>query len=284
MVNTDSYYEIGSGHTFCQDYVDNGVVEINGAKFYYSICCDGCSGSKDSDVGARLIAKSFPRALRYALTDAEGREQYLAEYIKVCLKNRIMNFIEQMECPLWVFDATIAAIVYDEEKDKLYSFGWGDGKFLYKHKDGTADLVSIDYTSNAPYYLTYELSGFRAASYEESFGTDFATISRHIVSGDTVLHNKILDQNKARFYYEVTSNASQTLVSASVFTDGIDTYHKKDDVDLTMPRSNLFNQLTQYKGTHGEFVKRRMMKVKQFCQKEGWQHFDDVGVGTISLL
>lgn len=53
-MNSDSLFVIGSDHDICQDYVAH---HNNGVKSYI-VLADGCSGSKDSDVGARVLVKS----------------------------------------------------------------------------------------------------------------------------------------------------------------------------------------------------------------------------------
>jgi hypothetical protein len=284
MINTDSYYEIGAGHTFCQDYADNGVVVIGERKFHYAVVCDGCSASKDSDFGARWLAKYFPRALRIVL-EINGVDTRLTPgLLRATLLASIGNVTPHVPLPAEAFDATVVAIVYDEKADLLYSFAWGDGKIYYKLKtDDSGTLTDISFKSNAPYYLNYSASPERELLYEDRFGKDYADVTPHIVTPQNVIVIQERIKLRQKFFCEVVDNASSFISYASVFTDGVDTYHRKDDVNTVMARNNVFNQLTQYKNVHGEFVKRRMQMVKKFCQKEGWQHFDDISVATINI-
>lgn len=281
MINSDSYYEIGAGHTFCQDYAMSGKFVQNNNQYHYAIVCDGCSGSTDSDIGARWLAKNFAKAVQFAI--AEGTNLPLHERIQAYFLANMNSAIKEMAVNMEAFDATVVAILYDEVDDALHSFVWGDGKVFYKYKTEHGYLTDIGYLSNAPYYLTYRNHADRDARYEATFGNLYADIAGYVVKDDALIHLPEAFRSKQKFHYEKYSKASETLAFASVFTDGIDTYHRKDDVDILLPKANLYNQLTQYKNIHGEFVKRRMQKVKQFCQKEGWQHFDDISVATITF-
>ncbi len=283
MINTDSYYEIGAGHTFCQDYADSGtfVNEERTNLFHYAIVCDGCSGSKDSDIGARWFAKNFPVIARKAV----GLPGVIQDNVKRLYLEALPKGMAEMNSPLTAFDATIVAILFDQKFDILHTFVWGDGKVFLKlkTKDELAALTDISYLKNAPYYLSYQADIEKDIRYEGMFGTAYADIFSYLVKPDSLVRVVDNDKFQQKSFYDKFPDASKNLSFASVFTDGIDTYHKIGDVETMMPRANVFNQLTQYKNLHGEFVKRRMQNVKKFCDKEGWQHFDDVSVATIAF-
>ncbi len=281
MINSDSYYEIGAGHIFCEDYATSGQIIHNNSTYHYAVVSDGCSSSKDSDIGSRWLARNFPKAVKLALT--HPKEEFQSR-VQEFLVSSLQQGMEQFSAPLNTFDATLVAIVYDRLNDELHSFAWGDGKIFYKYRnDETGYLTDIGYVSNAPYYLTYRQDIEREMRYEAYFGKLYADILGYVVKPDGVVFLPETAKSFQRFHYEKFPAVSSTLSFASVFTDGIDTFHMKGDVDIQMAKHNIYNQLTQYKNFHGEFVKRRMQKVKSFCQKEGWQHFDDIAVATISF-
>lgn len=282
MINSDCYYEIGAGHTYCQDYADSGKFLVDGREYHYAVVCDGCSASKDSDFGARFLAKTFPLVAKLAISS--GQED-------ISLRQDMENlFLHKMSQGMNVsldpsaFDATVVAILFDVTADTLYSFIWGDGKIYGKFKNGEHGyLTDVTYVKNAPYYLSYKSDAKRDVLYESHFGTLYADILSYVVKPDGLVRVQENDKFHQKYFFEKMTKVSSVLSFASVFTDGIDTYHKKDDVNIILPRHNIFNQLTQYKNFHGKFVERRMQKVRQFCQKEGWQHFDDISVATIVL-
>ena len=51
-INVDHYMTIGSSHQVCEDYIISGT-----EPFPYIILSDGCSSSKDTDIGARILAQ-----------------------------------------------------------------------------------------------------------------------------------------------------------------------------------------------------------------------------------
>jgi len=284
MINTDSYYEIGAGHVFNQDYADSGFFTTpeNGKKYYYAVVSDGCSGSKDSDIGARWMAKNFPIVARAALMGEtsvslrENIEHVLVEKMKS--EERLWSIAGE------AYDATLVAVIYDETLDVLHSFAWGDGHILLVAKEGVSFLTSIKYRSNAPYYLSYRVSVDREMRYEEFFGNNYADVTYNLLTDENIVRVVEKDEFKKKFVYDEVPGASKLIKHALVMTDGVETYHRKFDVDTTMSMRNVFSQFSQYKNTHGEFVKRRMQKVKSFAEKEEWQHFDDISVATISLV
>ena len=58
MLQIDSYFTNGKVNKVCQDYVIHGETPVP-----YVILCDGCSSSKFTDVGARILAHSAKEAL-----------------------------------------------------------------------------------------------------------------------------------------------------------------------------------------------------------------------------
>ena len=279
-MNADSYYEQGAGHIFNQDYAAHGTFLADDRNYWYAVVSDGCSSSPDSDIGARFLAKSFPEAARIALTGETSvslRENI--EHILVEKMGQGMGFPLRPSA----YDATLVALVYDEFRDVLHSFAWGDGKILYIHRAEHNVLVDIDYESNAPFYLSYRQDVGREILYEETFGMEYARVTKSFIESDRLEEYVEGRMFKQKFIHFTTPEARKYVKFASVFTDGVGTFHKKDNASESIPLHNVYNQLTQYKNTHGEFVKRRMQKVKQFATKEGWQHFDDIGVATISF-
>lgn len=280
MINADSYYEIGSGHTFNQDYADSGFFDAGGSRYYYAVVADGCSGSKDSDIGARILAKTFAIAAKAAFSGVSSFS--VQENIQNALIERIELGIEGVSSE--AFDATVVGIVYDQKNDTLHQFMWGDGHIMLARAGSPSQVTSVKYDSNAPFYLSYKTDVGREILYEQHFGEAYGTLSRLLVVEDKHVVDVIeAKQYKVRNFYEVIPKASTIMDFAMVMTDGVDTYHHKTDVNKPAPMHNIFNQYALYKNTHGEFVKRRMLKVKQFVEKEGWQHFDDISVATISI-
>lgn len=285
MPNTDSYYGIGAGHVFCQDYTTHGNLTIGGKEYFYAVVSDGCSGSVDSDIGARVLAKAFPSAIRYAL--AVGEDDKIVSRIKerlyLAMDAALFNVKEE------AFHATLLATFYDVAADTLHTFGWGDGVIIYRSKpspdipSSTGYVTEISYASNAPFYLAYQKDPVAVQNYERQFGDKYAMVAPHILTSDKFI--RIVQDTKLgeKSYYEVFKDASKVIAGIVLCSDGVTTFRKCENANQLMPASQVYNELINYKSLNGEFVKRRLTTFKKFCQKEGWQHFDDISVAAINL-
>jgi len=283
MIKTDSYYEIGAGHIFCQDYAKSGSFIVDDKRYHYAIVADGCSNSMDTDVGARVLTYHFINAARFLIRNGQ------IDSLKVELGLAILDGTfslpwNRMFPDETLLDSTIVALLYDELNDNLYSFCWGDGSLYFKYKSNDGYLTKISFDSNAPFYLSYLRNAERRQEYERVFGTKFGTRAGYIVTPTHLTEVPETVESGVKFHYEKYSDASKNLAFASVFSDGIDTFHKKDNSNMTMANHVLFGELGGYKNFHGEFVKRRMIAFKRQCAKDGWQHFDDISVATINFI
>lgn len=268
-MNIDSYYEIGAGHIYCQDY----AYTAESKSFLTAIVCDGCSGSRDSDIGARFWAHRFLEIIEDAPSIKTGFQEYVV---------KALTDHKNLKHSLESYDATLVAVVYDKFEDTAYSFIFGDGKLIYRGKESHF-LVEVIFKNNAPYYLTYHGSVERAAMYEQSFGHDFGEVWSSSISAFGQVNYPEASKKQVKFYTETYPNFSKSgWKSISVATDGIDTFHRRDDANVIMPKHEVINQLLAYKNTNGKFVERRMLAIKKYCEKNGWHHFDDIAIATIS--
>src|SRR6478609_9515831 len=110
MTNSDSYFEIGAGHTTCEDYAFHGSFRVDTKPFYFAVVSDGCSASKDSDFGSRFLARNFPEAAKLAI-ESLGANYAVDEKVIV---NTVRHFLfEKMKLGMNVpldkpaFDATL---------------------------------------------------------------------------------------------------------------------------------------------------------------------------------
>ena len=266
-MNANSYYEIGAGHVHNQDYAGSGSFFRDGKRYFWTAVSDGCSGSEDSDFGSRFLVKTFPTVANLSI---DGDPQLLAERIQEMLVGKIKQGMN-LDLPKTAFDATLVAALYDEAADTLYTFIWGDGKVFYKHRgqENAGTLVQMEFKSNAPFYLSYLTNIEKELRYEEIFGTAFGELTTHIVKPDGLVHLPEADKTRQCSHFQIWPKISESnIASVSVFTDGIGTYHRKEDSNIMMPIQHVLAQLTSYKNLHGEFVLRRMQMVKRYCEKK----------------
>jgi hypothetical protein len=258
-ITHDSYYTIGSTHQYCQDYADSGAYN----EFVYACISDGCSSSKDSDIGARWLCKSFPLD-QIISKEGQKTEDELVQSIRCAYPSGI--FGQQS------LDATLLGLVYDKTSDQLRIYAWGDGQIHLKYKDGRAINYSISYKSNAPYYLSYRLSD-KTAQYEKEFGLDYAVvkeIDREVETSFFACKN----------FFKVVENASKTLDFAAVMSDGIESFM----FPLSLNKQLVQNEFLNFKSLNGEFVKRRFQGFKRFCARESVSYHDDLSLAAISFV
>lgn len=270
-METDSYYEIGSSHIYCQDYARTGTIKIGNSDCSYIVVSDGCSSSKDSDLGARFWAQKFPEIAQY-LAIYEDIDAPIEKIFLDHLKAISSSPLDQS------FDATIVGALYDPQTDIFYSVIVGDGKIIYHAKDFNY-VESLSFKSNAPYYPTYHLDEMRAKGYDQTFGTEYGELVGKLYNGET---NKVGFQvGERRFSVSKLTNFSELVYTGvSVTTDGLDSFYKKEDKSV-IPFEQVLKEVSGFKMLQGKFVERRMLGFKKFCRQNGIEHYDDIAVATM---
>jgi hypothetical protein len=66
-----------------------------------------------------------------------------------------------------------------------------------------------------------------------------------------------------------------------VMTDGAESFQRRDGTFLLL--ETVLKELFAVKCFQGEFMTRRYVGFQRWCQKEGWQHTDDLAVAAIYL-
>ena len=121
LVATDCVYAMGYGHRVCQDYARSGPG--------YVIVSDGCSGAKDSDVGARLLVLAAERAI-HCFKEPDDAESFVAQAVGMAAASvRAMSLKE--DC----LDATL--MILKVVKDAVWAIIYGDGFLVYRLRGET---------------------------------------------------------------------------------------------------------------------------------------------------
>jgi hypothetical protein len=294
-MNADSYFEIGYSHKVCEDYALAGVQD----NLAYAIVSDGCSSSKDADVGARLLAHISRDALLYLyhrklLYDPHFlSDSFRATFEEIIIK-KCLEVKETLRFPCDTFDATllVAASIGDHFKKKIL-FSWGDGYFILKRPSGAIDTISLNYESNAPYYLSYELSQDKHNSYADEYGTMplNKSIGRIETDGTViVVDSEVISPVMQKSYLSIMGGGVDvTQIIAS--SDGIGTY--EDDPRVQPPTGTerqkypahaIIPDLVSYKNPVGEFVTRRMNRLRKEHMDAHIIHQDDVSCAAINFV
>jgi hypothetical protein len=308
-MNTDSYFEIGSTHIICEDYTLTGTADGDLA---YAILCDGCSSSNHTDLGARLLAHIAKDALLYLnrrklLHIANQDLSIFLMDIQDLFKELILKKVSEVKSSLClnsdVFDATLLVSIAIGPIHRCL-MSWGDGYIIVKRKPrpgGTTyglEIINTEYTSGAPYYLSYALSHDRKEAYKTSYGTHI--VNRHhiyLLNDSSGIHIKA-EENESRTFdkssfceviidetedtMENPENLYEQPISQIILSsDGLGTY-KKGLEELSV--HSLLPDMLNYKNPKGEFVQRKMKNaIGRDHKEQGITHYDDISFAVINI-
>ena len=144
MIATDIFIEIGSQHKVCEDYIISGMEPEP-----YIILADGCSSSNDTEMGARILCHLAKQYLRYRSDDLHNIDhKKMGRWI---IHNAEMA-ARQMGLKVSCLDATLIVSFFIDGEVKIFMYG--DGVVVIK-SGNDIEYFKIDFSSNAPYYLSY---------------------------------------------------------------------------------------------------------------------------------
>jgi hypothetical protein len=261
-MNANSVYYIGHEHTICEDYA---LAEINPwQNLAYAIVCDGCSASPDVDFGARILALSAKRTLRF-----DCKYKYTSEkFGEVTIQNatRVYDIFPSLHPQ--ALDATLlAAWVYN---NNLTVYMYGDGVLIHKTKTDIKS-IHIQLTSGAPDYLSYSLDAGRMAAYKAMKDNKKEVVTR--------VNDVVMTEIYEPFYPFIYTCPVEEGDVIAVISDGINSFRKADYTPI--PWQDLVVEFTGFKTTEGEFVSRRISAFKRKCLKEGITFSDDISIASI---
>jgi len=283
-MNTNAYFEIAAHYQVCEDYAISGTYQ----DMAYAIVCDGCSSSENSDVGARLMAHIAKGVIMY-LKDRNliGSPEFVNHFKELIVRKGI-EVKNSLGLSTDAFDATL--LVHIAFDSKILSIAWGDGYIMYKTKDSKHLVYDISFSTGAPYYLSYEMSTSKKQKYMDEFGEGTITIKNMTLSAEGAIEweRSITNPIIAESLYK---EAYASMISfATVSSDGLGTYQdnpkgiKEDGTEKRKYKAiEIIPQMMAYKTIAGEFVIRRMNRMKTDMAKANIIHFDDISCASIAL-
>ena len=271
-MNTDSYFTRGSGHDVCEDYAYSGTTK-DGHPF--AIISDGCSGSDNTDIGARLIVHAIKDIInQYPPVDPQVDYRTIMDsWLKVKIENIRTNLSLHHSC----FDATIRLVILCD--DVLHMYTYGDGITILKNQTtGETDrYVRQDVTSNAPYYFSYKMIPGATDAYLKKFPDALANVGLASISV-----RDYIDMPNTFYTHMNVSGLSPGTYTCSVMSDGMETFFGDDD---KLGLDPVLDEMLAFKNVDGEcdFVKRRVKKYLKQCAKKNIRHYDDISMASISF-
>jgi len=279
-MNTDFYYEIGHSHIVCEDYALAGQIHSG---LTFAIVSDGCSSSRDVDVGARVLshcAKEF--VLNSYAKNPQPLENLKASEFFVPIIASANDIMNKLMLEKFCLDCTLLLALSNGKETRV--FAYGDGCIVVKRKNGSVEYTRIEYDAGAPYYLSYSLDERRKNCYFVQYPQKVIVHDGKIESG-VAIENPFPRHHEVNGVWDTTTWTFTDLDFITLISDGIMTYEKVQNGKSgdKIPLGRVINDISSYKNFSGQFVERRMNRFKKDCQKENIGHYDDIGVATIYM-
>lgn len=268
--NLDSMFSIGWGHRVCQDYCCTDFIALCNKQAPVLMVADGCSSSKDTDIGARLIAKAA--ALNAGLVlQAHPDDPAAWERYGMAIAATVKSLAATLSLPAEALDATLLYGISDGNSFKLGFYG--DGFAIIKNRNNQTRVIEIRYESNAPRYLSYWLDSSRLSRYEREFPGQ-VLIRTYEESGAGFA---LLGETRQDVSEPVTmSYPEDELALVVLATDGLGSFTTAGGEPV--PLADILPEVVGFKGMAGEFLQRRITKMRTTLEKNGIRHYDDIGL------
>jgi len=269
MFQADSFFRIGSTHKICEDYASHGDPGLP-----FAIISDGCSGSPDTDIGARLLTLSCKKLI----SSDDFNEIQPLDYFD--FGNKVISdaliTAKQLEINQLSLDATLIVAYLSKEKSEFKINIYGDGTVTWADKDNVINHLVIEYPSGYPRYLNYLSSEIRNKQFIDI--SKNSGIKTHLYKNNELISCVTSDISEPTSLTLSIDNLAWLLLSS----DGIETFSNTENGSL-MNKSDLVTAISSFKNFNGEFIKRRFFKMIKTFEKNGFTHGDDLSVAGIAI-
>lgn len=256
MIITDSIFLKGSSHQICQDYALHTEDSAVGS--------DGCSGSPNTDVGARVLS-------HIAISNL-NRYKKNTEQIRYSANDAALG-IELLNLPKEALDATLFGFkVIDNE---VFCFICGDGYVYKKYKAGDSSFTSISFEPNMPFYPSYFTDLKRLDQYRKENPTVTLQTNYFDDEGDFEASYPAVDF--CRFDAEELKEIECLLI----FSDGLGTFQLNKS---TLPLDDVVKSITNFKSYSPGFIQRKVLNGIKKDFKGELTHWDDLSVIGLANL
>lgn len=263
----DKCYYIGKSHVTCDDFAachSWGDVQV-------SIVSDGCSSSKNSDIGSRLLTMDLLHSLECGMVSYDRVVEAFQLILHTCLlhlRDRYSHILGDH-----FLDCTVLAAVSNGSKTTVFMMG--DGVILMERKDGSQVFYRYDFDYNMPAYPSYMLDPCRHANYlSEVNGYDRTVVN---VVSDTV--GMTFERVNLEGLPLVTFEWSHDLLAKlALCTDGVESFTgPSGPVDWV----EVARKILASKVPNAGFLQRRVARILEDYAKESIFNADDVSAVCI---
>lgn len=265
MITTDTFLKIGSQHQICEDYIIEGDIH----DLQYIILSDGCSSSKNTEMGARILCHLAKKYLGYRIDEAKNFKLDHGKMGSWIIHNAEL-IARQMGLPISCLDATL--MVSYHYNGRVFVYAYGDGTVILKENNGDITVDSISFSNNAPYYLSYKIDPIRDKIYYENKNSMFFS--------EKTNHSELCTE----LAYDLPQSLAYSVEyyqSIFVCSDGIESFIRKDPAERDLISVfDIIGPLSTFKNYKGEFLKRRVKRALKSFDDDGITHADDLSIGV----
>lgn len=280
-MNSDHSFKIGTGHQVCEDFVVSGTTEDGEV---YTFLSDGCSGSKNTDIGARILCLlSAKKCRRNEVGNNEENESIFLSSARI--------ISELIELDTSCLDATLLSA--KTKKDKVIVEIFGDGAFAFKLKtENSIRIISFDYARNYPFFLNYKANNDLLWGWKELPGNDFSFKQLILNEDRTTYEEDLPTVINPQVSFHITQVGSNFTFDKSmidfivVMSDGAQSFCETQITETykesqLVSHQEVLGDLLSFKNFKGQFVERRVNKFLSDYKKRNRHHVDDFSMGAI---
>jgi hypothetical protein len=262
----DTFLTIGRSHKVCEDYILSGDLPMP-----YMIISDGCSSSKGTDMGARLLCYLAKQYLKFR-AETSVFEKFEPDHNEMGLWiiHNAELVAKQLGLPANSLDATLI-VAYQNMPNNIRVHFYGDG-CIVTFTDHTMSIGQVDYSKNAPYYLSYLIDPPRHRLFHE-MKQDKVIKTWHQKTAWESTEDKYAYDTPTVCNYDISGLKGLILASdglVSFIEDRVGPIHVIDYIP----------DFVAFKTTAGEFMKRRANAVLRQLEKDKITNADDLSIGA----
>lgn len=233
-------------HAVCQDYAIVVPDKV--------ILSDGCSSSPGSEVGAHLIP-----------IIANNKEDYFWSF-----------YLDRPPLDKVCFDATLVKLEHikcsDPKDNFMIAWALGDGMFIAHRRDGKIEIIDIEFSENAPYYISYEIDKEKKNRWFEQYPNNKKIVSKYDPDNDFVFRTD--DEYPAFIHSEIFD--CKKYDSVYIASDGLKSF--KDNTAKEISLRDVINKILDIKNYSGVFLQRAMTKMLRDFHAQGIAPYDDISI------
>lgn len=272
MFVVDHCFKIGSEHKVCQDYATSGI--IGNEDIQYGIVTDGCSSSKNVDIGSRILALATRSVIESMnvmdMSIDKIHRAIISEINRYPIIDRLIS-----ECSM---DSTLVFFIANASEYRVLFFGDGS---CYLEEDGNNIVHTINYGDNAPPYISYSLEKSRELMYYNKYGKGSSNKIMWNMNDPNV--PSIIEDSVNTLietpYFEIRGHVEK-LNEIAIFSDGISSFRHISNRKFIDTNEVIMPYVT-YPIRNGVFVLRNFNAQDKSNMKNGIEHIDDLSCASM---